>query len=169
MTKNLKMSVCGPLLPMIVGVLLLCPVRDLGAQQRMHRKDRVDRIERLKQMRLMEDLQLGEEESVRFMARRKEHEEKMRGLEEERDRILDDLAVSLEDKVGDEKIGTASDRVLETDRKMFEERKRYQDEMRKLLTPEKYARLLLFERDFQSQVRDAMRQSMGRRQSKFDH
>jgi len=135
---------------------------------RKERRDRLDRVERLKQMRLIEELQLGEEEAVRFMSRRGTHEEKMRSLEEERGKILDDLALDLEDKAGDEKIGADCDRVLETDRKMFEERKQYQDEMRKLLSREKYAKLLLFERDFQTQVRDAMRQSMGRKQSKFD-
>jgi len=157
------------LLP-LTAVILVLTAGQLPAQQKMRkeRKDRIDRVERLKQMRLMEELQLSEEESVRFMSKRRSHEEKMMAMEEERGRILDDLALDLEDRAGDEKIGDACDRVLETDRKMFEERKRYQDEMRGLLSREKYARLLLFERDFQSQVRDAMRQSMGRKKSKFD-
>jgi len=162
-----------PMCPVLMAILLFVPPRDLSAQQRTHpdrpeRKDMVDRVERLKQMRLMDDLQLGEEEAVRFMAKRKTHEEKMRGMSAERDSLLDGLAISLEDRAGDDKIGAACDRVLDTDRRMFEERKQYQDGMRKFLSKAKYAKLLLFERDFQSQVRDAMRKSMGRGQGKFD-
>lgn len=158
-------------LPPFLGILLFLYVQGLPAQQGMRREKRegVDRVERLKQMRLMDDLQLGEEESVRFMAKRKAHEDKMMEMETERDRILDELAIQLEDKASGEIITASCDRVLETDRKMFEERKNYQDEMRKLLSKEKYARLLLFERDFQTQVRDAMKRSMGRRQSKYQH
>jgi len=51
--------------------------------------------------------------------------------------------------------------VLEQDRKIFEERRRYQDEMRKMLSSERFARMLLFERDFQMQVRDAVGRGRG--------
>ncbi len=55
-------------------------VRGAAAQPPEHqgRKERVDRVERFKQMRLIEELQLGEEEAVRFMAKRKEHEDRMK-------------------------------------------------------------------------------------------
>ncbi len=168
--KTLGMT-SSPLVAMLLLALLLLTAGGLTAQQqrmRNPRQNKIDRVERLKQMKLMEDLQLGEEESVRFMAKRKVHEEQMRDMEEERSRILDELAISLEDKAGDDKISGTCDRVLETDRKMFEERKRYQDEMRKLLSPVKYAKLLIFERNFQSQVRDAMRRSIGRGKSKYE-
>jgi hypothetical protein len=159
-----------PLFLILLFTIILLAAQGSPAQQRMRmeRPNKVDRVERLKQMKLMEDLQLGEEESVRFMSKRKAHEEQMRGLEEERGKILDDLAISLEDKAGDDKLRASCDRVLEVDRKMFEERKRYQDEMRKFLSVPKYAKLLLFERDFQSQVRDAMKRSMGRSKSKYE-
>jgi hypothetical protein len=58
--------------------------------------------------------------------------------------------------------------VLEHDRKIFDERRRYQEEMRSMLPPERFAKMLVFERDFQMQVRDAMGRSMKRRASKFD-
>jgi len=153
-----------------VVVLLALSVHGLPAQQRMHkeRQKKVERVERLKQMQLMEDLQLGEEESVRFMAKRNAHERQMRMMVDKRGKMLDELALSLEDKAADQKIKAACDRVLDMDGKMFEARKQYQDEMRGLLSTGKYAKLLIFERDFQSQVRDAMRRSIGRSKSKYD-
>lgn len=153
-------------------------VRGAAAQPPEHqgRKERVDRVERFKQMRLIEELQLGEEEAVRFMAKRKEHEDRMKTLADERSGILDDLEKSIgvnsseapESKPDEAAIEKDLARVFEQDRKLLEERKRYQDEMRKMLPTEKFARMLIFERDFQTQVRNAMGERMKKRSSKFD-
>jgi hypothetical protein len=157
-------------------------------------RDRLDRLERMKQMRLIEDLNLGEEEAVRFMAKRKEHEDRLKGLADERDAILDGIEgnVGPRSEAGSEgkpgkspggKAGTTAEakpdlaavekdlsRLQEQERKIFEERKRYQDEMRKMLSTERYAKMLLFERDFQAQLRDAVGRGrgMGKRSQKFD-
>jgi hypothetical protein len=177
--------------------------RDAAAQgherpDRPEMRERIERVERLKQMRLIEELQLGEEEAVRFMAKRKEHEDRLKGLADERNSFLDELGAKLgppadarqDGKSGGKSEGKsggktdvkpdakpdlqAVDRVialiLEQDRKIFEERKRYQDEMRKMLSTDRFAKMLLFERDFQMQVRDAMGRgrSMNNRPQKFD-
>jgi hypothetical protein len=179
-----------------------------GEGDRPDRKERVERMERLKQMRMIETLDLGEDDAVRFMAKRKEHEDRIKGLAEERNSLLDELQEQLgpppggrgegkpggkpdgrqESKPGakpDAKPDAKSDatpeakpdiqlvekdvaRILDQDRKIFDERKRYQDEMKKMLGDEKFAKMLLFERDFQMQVRDAMGRSMNRRSGKFD-
>jgi hypothetical protein len=190
---------------MIACALLIAAVagRDAAAQNherpdRPEMRERIERVERLKQMRLIEELQLGEEEAVRFMAKRKEHEDRLRGLADERSSILDELEAKLgptgdarpdgkSDGKSEGKSGGKSDvkpdakpdmqavdkdvaRILEQDRKIFEERKRYQDEMRKMLSTERFAKMLLFERDFQMQVRDAMGRgrNMNNRPQKFD-
>jgi len=161
-------------------------------------RERLERLERMKQMRLIEELQLGEEEAVRFMAKRKEHEDRLRDLADERDAILD----GIEDNVGprhegrsegksdsrsegrsggktDAKADARQDlpavekdlaRLQEQERKIFDERKRYQDEMRKMLSTERFAKMLLFEREFQAQLRDAVGRGRGgnKRSGKFD-
>ena len=153
-------------------------VRGAAAQSPDHqgRKERVDRVERFKQMRLIEELQLGEEEAVRFMAKRKEHEDRMKELAGERNAILDGLEKGIgvnskeapDVKPDEAAIEKELARVFEQDRKLLEERKRYQDEMRKMLPTEKFARMLIFEREFQTQVRNAMGERMKKRPSKFD-
>lgn len=141
-------------------------------RERIQRQDRIDRVERLRQMRLIEELDLGEEEAVRIMAKRKEHEDRMKGLTEERNSVLDGLRRKLDAdpaaKPSDQAIESDVARVIEQDRMLFEERKRYQGEVRRMLTPEKFARMLIFERDFQMQVRDAMGRSVNRGRGKFD-
>jgi hypothetical protein len=157
-------------------------------------RDRLDRLERMKQMRLIEELNLGEEEAVRFMAKRKEHEDRLKGLADERDAILDGIEGNVgprsegrpegkPEKPPGGKAGTTAEaktdlaavekdlsRLQEQERKIFEERKRYQDEMRKMLNTERFAKMLLFERDFQAQLRDAVGRGrgMGKRSQKFD-
>ena len=166
--------------------------QDPDRPDRPEMRERLERVERMKQMRLIEELQLGEEEAVRFMAKRKEHEDRIRGLADERNSIMDGLETSLGpgpegrsagkgDGKSDVKPGAKPEpdiaavekdiaRVLEQDRKIFEERRRYQDEMRKMLNPERFARMLLFERDFQMQVRDAVGRGrgVGKRSQKFE-
>lgn len=163
----------------VLLVLTALVVRGAAAQPPDHqdRKERVDRVERFKQMRLIEELQLGEEEAVRFMAKRKEHEDRMKALSGDRAAILDGLGKGLgvssdeappERKPDEAAIEKEIARVFEQDRKLSDERKRYQDEMRQLLPTEKFARMLIFERDFQAQVRNAMGERMKKRSSKFD-
>ncbi len=157
---------------MVLCLLLLVAwpanVADAQSRDRRGRREGVDRVEHLKQMRLIEELSLGEEDAVRFMAKRKEHEERMRGFSSERDSMLDGLGARLEGGADAAGIEPAVNRVLEQDRKMFEERRRYQDDMRKFLPAEKFARLLIFEREFQMQVRSAMGKNLKKRSSKFD-
>jgi hypothetical protein len=186
---------------MIACALLFAsaPGRDVAAQDperpnRPEMRERLERVERMKQMRLIEELQLGEEEAVRFMAKRKEHEDRIRGLADERNSIMDGLETKLGAKPEGRSAGKGGEtpegksggkpetkpdiaavekdiaRVLEQDRKIFEERRRYQDEMRKMLNTERFARMLLFERDFQMQVRDAVGRGRGagKRSQKFE-
>ncbi len=140
---------------------------DAQSRDRRGRRDGVDRVEHLKQMRLIEELSLGEEDAVRFMAKRKEHEDRMRAFSAERDSMLDGLGAKLESGAGEADVEQDAVRVLGQDRKMFEERRRYQEEMKNFLPAEKFARLLIFEREFQAQVRNAMGKNLKKR-SKFD-
>jgi hypothetical protein len=151
-------------------VLAAGTLREASAQppDRRGRKDQIDRVERLKQMRLIEELNLGEDEAVRFMARRKEHEDRMKEMADERNDILDSLQTLVDSTAGVNAIDNAVSRVLAQDQKMFDERKRYQEEMRKILPGDKFARFLVFERKWQMQVRDAMGRTMRKRSGKFD-
>ena len=157
---------------MILCLLLLsvwpAQYADAQSRDRRGRKEGIDRVEHLKQMRLIEELNLTEEDAVRFMAKRKEHEERMRELAGERNSILDGMEAKLESQPEAAGIEREAGRVLDQDRKMFEERRRYQEEMLKFLSVDKFARMLIFERDFQTQVRNAMGKNLKKRSSKFD-
>jgi hypothetical protein len=114
------------------------------------------RLEKFKMMRLVEVLKLKEDEAVRLYAKNSAHEDKVGELMKSRNAALDDL----DQKLGDEKeagnLKALTDKVLDVDQKMFAERQRYQDELRGFLSPERFARYLLFERNFGRRLRTAM-------------
>ncbi|MBI5214338.1 MAG: hypothetical protein HY960_01145 [Ignavibacteriae bacterium] len=115
-----------------------------------------ERLERFKKMRLIEVLKLNEEESIRFFAKQSAHEEIARDIMKERDKALDDLQELLtEENMKD--VPKLVDVIETSDEKLFRERERFRDEVKKLLSPEKFAKFLLFERDFNKQVRGAMK------------
>jgi hypothetical protein len=115
-----------------------------------------ERLERFKKMRLIEVLKLNEEESVRFFAKQSAHEDKIHELMKTRNEMLDDLQGIVKEKGDAKELQKLSDQVLGIDLKVFTERQRFQDEVRKSLTPEQFATFLIFERNFGRQVRDAM-------------
>ncbi len=114
-----------------------------------------ERIEGYRKMRLIEVLKLSEEESVRFFAKQSAHEEKMKDIMDERNDVLNDMEDVL-DKKAQKDLPKLIDKVKELDQKVFQERQRYQDDVAKLLSTDKFAKFIIFERNFGKQMRDAM-------------
>ena len=117
-----------------------------------------ERLQRFRMMRLVQSLDLSEEESVRFFAKQNAHEETRRNLMKERNNVLDEMKDAAKSKPDGKDIQKNIDRVLESDQKMFDERKRFQKELREFLSADKFARYLVFERNFGTKLREAMQQ-----------
>lgn len=123
----------------------------------------LERIERFKKMRMVELLELNEEQSVRFIARYNEHESKRRDLMRQRDEILDKIERLLRNKAEAKEFENAFTDVIELNRRMGEERLTFFNGLSDLLTIEQRAKLLLFERRFENELREAMREARQRR------
>ena len=99
-------------------------------------------MEHLKQMRLIEE-STHRRDAVRFMAKRKEHEERMRELAGERNSILDGMEAnsraSPKRRASNGKRPGCSTRPED----VLEERRRYREEMLKFLSVDKFARMLI--------------------------
>jgi len=117
---------------------------------------RPERLEKFRKMRLIEVLQLKEDDAVRFFAKQSAHEDKQRDLMKERNNALDEIETTVKDKHDDKKLDELTGRILDLDRLIFEERQRYQNELKGFLTPEQFAKFLAFERNFGRQVRSAL-------------
>jgi len=121
-------------------------------------RQRPERLEKFRKMRLIEVLKLSEEDAVRFFAKQTAHEDKVHELMNSRNDVLDSIEANIKesDQPGD--LDKQVIRLKEIDRNMFNERQRFQDEVRQLLTPVQFGKFLVFERDFGRQVRDAIQE-----------
>jgi Spy/CpxP family protein refolding chaperone len=122
-----------------------------------------ERIEHLKKVRLIEMLELNEDQSVRFFARFNEHENTKRNLTKEKDEALDKIDRLVRNH-GDEKEFERVFAEFETvSRKIGDEKLRFFNSVSDILSPEQRGKLLLFERRFEQELREALREGQRRR------
>ena len=136
-------------------VLLLC-IPAFATSQDWNGGGGGRRLDRFRKMRLIEVLKLSEDDAVRFFAKQSAHEQNVQDLMKSRNEAIDDVDSIIRNQGDAKKIGPLADRLLDIDRKLFEERQRYQNDVRQLLTPEQFGKFLVFERNFGRQVRDAL-------------
>jgi hypothetical protein len=125
----------------------------------------VERIEQWKKIRLIEMLDLKEEVSVRFFARMNEHEKQKREMMMEREEVMERLerlirvgAPAAEYEKAFSDIGGIDARASSADREFF-------DGLSDILTIEQRAKLVLFERRFEGELREAMKEQFRRRRA----
>ncbi len=148
------------------GVFLLALVSiSLAAAQPNRPPDQrpFERIEQWKKVRLVEMLDLSEEQSVRFLARMNEHENTRRELMKAKVEALDKIERLIRNNADGKEIEKVFPEVEAVDAKMVDEGKRYFEGLADILTPEQRGKLLLFERRFEKELRDAMREAQRRR------
>ncbi len=116
-----------------------------------------ERIEQWKKVRLIEILDMKEDQSARFFARLNEHETQRRELRKERGEILDRLDRLVRNRASAADLEKAIPEVLAMDNKIHEEQNQFFLSLGDILTVEQRAKLVLFERQFEKELRDAMR------------
>jgi hypothetical protein len=118
----------------------------------------MERIERLKKVRLVEMLDLKEEQSVRFFARLNEHENAMRALAQEKMDLLDRVERLVRNEADAKEFEAMFPQLTAVDEKTGTERKKFFDGLADLLSTEQRGKFLLFERQFERELREAMRE-----------
>ncbi|MGA9116354.1 MAG: hypothetical protein WB626_06230 [Bacteroidota bacterium] len=127
-----------------------------------------ERVERLRKIRMAEMLELEEERSVRFFARLAEHERAQRSLRGERMQALDRLELFVRTRAAEASYEEVFARIAALDRRLGEGEEAFVGSLAGILTPVQRARFLLFERQFERELRQAMREARGRRPRAFD-
>jgi Spy/CpxP family protein refolding chaperone len=112
------------------------------------------RVEEFKKIRLMEVLKLNDDESIRFFNRYDKFQEELRGLEHERNRIIDDVDSLVKQDAKAEAYGKDFDELIALGQKVADARVHFYTEVRGLLTPQQMAKLIVFERDFGRELRE---------------
>jgi len=135
-----------------------------GRPEGLPQDDRAfDRIANLRKVRLLEILELKEEQSVRFIARLNEHEKTRQDLMKQRGEALDRLDRLIRNKSEDKEYEKAFADVTAVDDKLVADRRAFFSGLSDILTQEQRAKMLIFERRFERELREAMREAQKQR------
>ncbi len=144
----------------ILAFVLILPFCDpsLRAQEEYRRPGPgAERIEQFKKMRLMDALKMDEDTSIRFFARYNKHLETMREFGKNRNDRIDQLQKLIQSDANDDDITKAINEITILDGKMMDERSRFLSELKDVLTVKQLGRYIVFERNFNQNLRELMR------------
>jgi hypothetical protein len=114
------------------------------------------KIENLEKIKLIETLKLDGDNSVRFFARRDEHNRKLREISKQSEEVIEKMNKLLNDKPekNSVELKKLSDESLKLDKQMSKERISYVSSLYDILTNEQVAKLIVFERNFKKEIRN---------------
>jgi hypothetical protein len=119
-------------------------------------------IEKLKTMRLIEILKLNEEDAARFVAKQRIHDDNIRAILEERNKRVDEVETLIDGGKEKADLAKKTQEVIAFDKKIFDERDRYYQEIGKFFSPEQFAKFIIYDRNFNRKVRDAIEEMRDR-------
>ena len=122
-----------------------------------------ERIEHFKKVRLIEILDMKEEQSVRFFARLNEHENVKRDLMKEKMDILDKIERLVRNHDDEKEFEKLFPEVAAANAKIAQEDEKFFNNLPDILSAEQRGKFLLFERHFERELREAMKDVQRRR------
>ncbi len=148
----------------VIGIIFLFGGAAAPAQGWHGQENRpFERIERFKEVRLIETLDLKEEQSVRFFTRMKDHEKRRRELLKTKGEALDKIEQAVKDGADDKVLEKLFPEVAAVDIRIGDERAEFFNGLTDILSVQQRAKLLLFERGFERDLRDAIRETQRQR------
>ena len=152
-----------------IVALLLLPAARLSAQAPQMRGPALERVEQYKKLRLMETLKMDEETSIRFFARYDKHVAALRDIGKERTVLIDELEDLRKSNAGNDALEKKIQEIVKNEEKVSDERARFLQEIRGVLPVAKVADYIVFERNFNQNLREIMRDiARGRWNRKMD-
>jgi len=120
-------------------------------------KDR-NRLEELEKVKLIEELNLNEETSARFVARLSENRQNQKKIQRTKMKLVSEIQKSLEsDEKKDNKFYEAKiNSLLELESQMHKQREDFLNSLKDILTPEQILKTMIFEVKFREEVKDAL-------------
>lgn len=139
---------------LIVVLVLFIVTNNLFAQRWEMRENQRKKLEEFKKIKLIETLDLSEDESTKFFTLYNEHQKKVRAIQRERDQIIDQLERLTRDeaKFNVKKYEELEKRLNELDQELFRNRQEFHSNIKNVLTPYKVAKFHVFEREFIREV-----------------
>lgn len=117
-----------------------------------------ERVEQFKKIRMMEVLKLDEEMSLRFFARYNKYQEGLREVVGRRDGFIDDLATLRKSSATDAEYEKVFKELYAIESKIAEERSKFLQELKSVISTKQIAEYVIFERNFNRQLMQLMRE-----------
>lgn len=150
---------------LILLVLLIIVSQNFAQPYSKHDKNPKERMEQLEKMKLLEVLNLNEEEAIRFFSRRNEFRDEHRELIQQREAVLYEIELALGKEKSSEQMNY-KDKVkefLKLEEKLLRHRENFLNSISDILTTEQVAKLVVFESKFKQEIRDALIKRRGRK------
>lgn len=149
----------GMMIALVLGLLAV----QAQAQPGRPGDPRFERVEQLRKVRMIDELGLKEEQSVRFFARLSEFDKRRRDLMHERHEMLDKLEQMIKDNADDKELEKMFPVMAGIEQRMGEEKAKFFASLSDVLSVQQRAKLLTFERTFEKELREAVRDTQRRR------
>lgn len=147
----------------IYVILILLIVMPAMAQEHRERRMMDNKIEQLEKVKIIEALDLTEEQSIRFFARRNEHRKEIEKLEMRSEELIKDIENTIVDS--NEKNIVEQKRLLNEflDIRIQIENKRKQFilSLNDILSTEQVSKLVVFEKKFREEIRKILMKRKG--------
>lgn len=156
-------------LPFVIILVVVVSLFSYAQEQEQKYEKRFDdrkmlkKIEQLEKSKLIELLNLDEETSIRFFARRNEHQKKIKLIFDEREKIIQDLKKNLdEEKRNDAYYKEQVSKLIELENRVCSERENYYKSLSSILQPQQIAKLAVFEFMFRKELTHSIFRKMPR-------
>ncbi len=144
------------ILTLMIAILSLVKVNAQG--YRHNNAQAMKKIEELEKIKIIDALGLSEQTSVRFFARRRDYKNKVEKLFGQASDLLNKMN-ELSQKDGDKndpQYKKLIDEYLEISKKIVKNRNEFFASLNDILSEQQIAKLLVFERKFREEIRDAL-------------
>jgi len=145
--------------------LVMAVVHVAGFGQGMQTEKGVERVQHLKKVRMIEILDLTEDQSVRFFARLNEYEKERAVVLTEKTAALDKVERLVRNRADGNEFNEVFPTVFDFDVKLAKQDAEFFQSLNDLLSPEQQAKLLIFDRQFERELREGLVEIYRRRQT----
>ena len=114
------------------------------------------RFEDLEKIKLLEILDLDENDAIKFFARRNEYKKKLADIKSEGEELLLEMEGSLGLEEQSNKFSSYIAKSIEIERKFLLEKSNFYTSVEDILSKEQIVKLILFEKKFKRDIRDLL-------------
>ena len=143
---------------LIIFTLIVLTSIAYPQQMKERKMKNMEKLEQLEKIKLIESLDMDEDTSIRFFARRNESKRKIQELEKKTDDIIFELEKSFnsEDKYQDEKQKQLISEMLKNREAIEMKRNQFIKSLDDILSTEQIAKLIVFEKRFREEIRNVL-------------